>query len=445
MNEQLWKQVLDELQLEISKPRFISFFKNTTLVDLSANVATIGAPNAMTADLLEKNYYALIKKVLDKKTNNNNSLVFSIKTVREKTNTDQGPLFSQKKENTMTKRRPARIREDYTFDSLAVSDTNQLAYTASFAVATDPGGKYNPLFIYGSVGVGKTHLMHAIANMVFEKNNDATILYLTTEEFTNEMVEALQTKSTTKLRKKFRNIDLLLLDDIQFLSGKEKIQEELFHTFNSLVDNHGQVIFSSDRPPHEIKKIENRLASRFEMGLTIDIEPADLELRAAILLIKSKGLGINLTNQLAQKIAQKVTNTRALEGSLLKLKTLMAMEKKGEITDTLVDKSLGHISSERPIIHPDDVIRTVCEYFNIKSTQLKGPRREATLVRARHLCMYLLYTDLKITFVEIGNLLGGRDHTTIMHGVDRIKSQKEKNTLLEDELKQVTEILRQEA
>ena len=287
--DELWKQVLDEIQIEISQPRFIAFFKSTVLVSLENDIATIGSPNPMTADLLEKNYYALIKGILDKKLNKNVSLIFTIKRAEVPKN-EAGPLFEKKPASSMTKMRPARIREDYTFDTLAVSDSNQLAYTAAYAIATDPGGKYNPLFMYGSVGVGKTHLMHAIANTIFDNNPNATIMYLTTEEFTNEMVEAIQTKSTAKLRRRFRNINLLLLDDIQFLSGKEKIQEELFHTFNALIDNHGQVIFSSDRPPSEIKKIEARLASRFESGLTIDIEPPDFELRAAILLIKSKNI-----------------------------------------------------------------------------------------------------------------------------------------------------------
>lgn len=437
--EELWKQALAELQIEVSQPRFIAFFKSTQLISLEDNVATIGAPNPMTADLLEKNYYSLIKRVLDKKTGQNISLTFTIKRITSKKEGDEGPLFSQRP--TSAKNRPNKIREDYTFDTLAVSDSNQLAYTASYAVATEPGGKYNPLFLYGSVGVGKTHLMHAIANLVFDNNNDATILYLSTEEFTNEMVEAIQTKSTSKLRKRFRSIDLLLLDDIQFLSGKEKVQEELFHTFNTLIDNKSQVIFSSDRPPSEIKKIEARLASRFESGLTIDIEPPDFELRTAILLIKSQKHGLPLTTELAQRAAEKITEPRALEGFLLKLNTVLSMSGATEITQSLVDKSLGSSREMRPLIHPDDVIRVVCDRYGIKQTQLKGSRRDASLVRARHLCMYLLKKELKTTLVDIGNFLGGRDHTTIMHGVSKISSLLEKDPSLEEEVKQIKEEL----
>lgn len=438
--DELWKQTLSEIQIEVSQPRFIAFFKSTHLLSLENSIATIAAPNPMTADLLEKNYYALIKNILDKKVGESVSLVFTIKRIEESTQKDSGPLFTETP--TVTKKL-TRIREDYTFDTFAVSDSNQLAYTASYAIATDPGGKYNPLFLYGSVGVGKTHLMHAIANTVFEKNQNVKVAYLTTEEFTNEMVEAIQTKSTSKLRRRFRNIDLLLLDDIQFLSGKEKIQEELFHTFNTLIDNHGQVIFSSDRPPHEIKRIEARLASRFESGLTIDIEPPDFELRTAILLIKSRKHNLELSPELAKRVAEKITEPRALEGFLLKLITFLSMEGEGEITERIIDKALGKAREERPSIHPDDVIRMVCDYYNVKPTQLRGARRDALFVKPRQICMYLLKEDLNITLVEIGNLLGGRDHTTIMHGVEKIRALKDSNQQLLQEMNAIKSMLQE--
>lgn len=438
--DDLWSQILADIQIEVSQPKFIAFFKPTKLLSLQDDVATIGSPNSMASGLLEKNYYALLKSALDRKLGKNVSLVFTVSKTPPPSKAT-GPLFSDRP--TATKKRPARIKEDYTFDTLAVSDSNQLAYTASYAVATDPGTKYNPLFLYGSVGVGKTHLMHAIANTVYEKNNDAVIVYLTTEEFTNEMVEAIQSKSTSKLRKRFRNIDLLLLDDIQFLSGKEKIQEELFHTFNTLIDNHGQVIFSSDRPPSEIKKIEARLASRFESGLTIDIETPDFELRTAILLIKSKKHNIPLTADLAKIAAEKIVDPRALEGFLLKLTSIMSLSGESEITEKMIEKALGNVKEERIKIHPDDVIRIVCEYYNIKQTQLKGAKREAHLVKARHICMYVLKEDLGLTLAEIGNLLGGRDHTTIMHGIEKIGLLKNTTPAILDQIQDLRSILKQ--
>jgi len=431
--ENLWKQVLAEIQLEVSPPRFSTFFKQTTLVSLEQDVATIATHNFMVAEHLQQNYYALIKRVLDKKTESNVSLVFEIKSPNV-SQADSGPLFTQPVTPTASKKRPSRIKPDYNFDTFAVSGSNELAYTAASAVASNPGGKYNPLFLYGTVGVGKTHLMHAIANEVFEKNPNATVVYLTTEEFTNELVEAIQFKTTSQLRKRFRTADLLLLDDIQFLSGKERVQEELFHTFNTLIDKHCQVIFSSDRPPHEIKKIEARLASRFEGGLTVDISPPDFELRTAILLIKSEKLGLSLAAELAKRAAEKITDSRALEGFLLRLMSYVTSKQISEITPDHIDAALGKTREERVVVHPDDVVRAVCDYFNIKTTQLKGTRRDAFLVKPRHICMFLLKEEFGLTFVEIGNLLGGRDHTTVMHGVDKVKEQAQTSSHINEEI-----------
>lgn len=419
--EDTWKKTLEEIELEVSKPRFVTFFKQTKLQALDSSVAEIATPNFMATDMLEKNYYSLIKKVLDKQTGMSLSLVFKTYAKKQTAPQSEGPLFTSTVIKKAIKKQNARIREDYTFDTFAVSDSNQLAYTAARAVSEDLGGKYNPLFLYGSVGVGKTHLMHSIANTVYEQKPDATVVYLTTEEFTNEVVEAIQFKTTQQLRRKFRNADLLLLDDIQFLTGKDKVQEELFHTFNTLIDKKGQVIFSSDRPPHEIRKIEARLASRFEGGLTVDIEPPDFELRTAILLIKSGKYGFSLGPEFAKTIAGRITEPRALEGFLLKLNSLLTASNSMEVTEEIIEKCFGKTKQEKTAIHPDDVISAVCSYFEIKTTQLKGSKRDASLVKARHICMYLL-KELGLTLVDIGNLLGGRDHTTVMHGVEKVKA-----------------------
>lgn len=418
--EKLWKKTLEEIELEVSKPRFVTFFKQTQLLSIDDSIATIGSPNYMASAYIEKNYYSLIKRSLDKFAAGNFSLIFKTFSQNQtaKSNTT-GPLFSSNVIKNAQKKLPGKIKEDFTFDNFAVSDSNQLAYTAALAVAEDPGGKYNPLFLYGSVGVGKTHLMNAIANVVFNNRKNASIIYLTTEEFTNEVVEAIQFKTTQQLRKKFRNVDLLLLDDIQFLTGKEKVQEELFHTFNALIGRSGQVIFSSDRPPHEIKKIEARLASRFEGGLTVDIEPPDFELRTAILLIKSKKFGFGLTPDLAKIAAEKISDSRALEGFLLKLSSLLAASGKDEVDEEIIRRCFNKSKQEKEKVHPDDIIKAVCSYYNIKATQLKGVRRDSFLVKPRHICMYLL-KEQGLTLVEIGNLLGGRDHSTVIHGVEKV-------------------------
>lgn len=418
--EDLWKSVLAEVELEVSKPNFLMFFRGTNLESIEDTVATISAPSVMVVDMIEKRYYGLIKKILDKKTGTNVSLIFTT-TVRKPSPTEQGsvgPLFPEVK--TVRKARPNRIKKDYTFESFAVSETNQLAYTAAQTVASNPGDRYNPVFLYGTVGVGKTHLMHAIANHIYEKDNDVNVLYLTTEEFTNEIVESIREKTTIQMRKKFRNVNLLLLDDIQFLSGKEKVQEELFHTFNSLIEKGGQIVFTSDRPPSEIPKIEARLASRFEGGLTVDIEPPDFELRTAILLMKSEKYDLDFTIDMAKQVAERLTDTRALEGFLLRLSSLMSSNPDKQITEQAILRLLGKKAIVQQTLKPDQIIESICEFYNIKPTQLKGKKRDAYLVRPRHVCMYLLKEEGGLTFVEIGNILGGRDHTTVMHAVEKV-------------------------
>ncbi len=434
--EDIWKDALAEIEVEVSKPIFLTFFKPTTLVSLTDSIASIDAPTHITAEYIEKRYYSLIKRVLDKKTGQNISLTFTSNGARGSTKKAvDGPLFSKELPTSFKKNLPARIRPDYTFESLAVSDSNQLAYTAALTVASNPGTRYNPLFLYGSVGVGKTHLMNAVAIKAFTDNPDAKILYLTTEEFTNEVVEAIRDKNTTNLRKKFRNVTLLLLDDIQFLAGKEKVQEELFHTFNTLIDKGGQVVFSSDRPPSEIRKIEARLASRFEGGLTVDIEPPDFELRTAILLIKSRKFGMVFDYDAAKSVAERVQDTRALEGFLLRLASTRLDNPKEEVTLSDVMPLLSKTKQPTNILHPDNVIQSICNFYNIKPTQLKGVKRDAFLIGPRHTCMFLLKEEANLTYVEIGNLLGGRDHTTVMHAVEKIRglvsnSEKTKEEIL---------------
>lgn len=434
-NEVLWESVLAEIQMEVSKGTYITYFRQTHLDSLVGNVATVSVPTFIIADQIEKKYSALIKTILDKKTGQNCSVVFSFSRKKPEDSVKkeaEGTLFAPKPE--VKPRSLLRVKTEYQFETLAVSDSNQLAYTAALAVAKDPGKKYNPLFLYGSVGVGKTHLMHSIANKVVANNPHAKILYLTTEEFTNEVVEAILEKNTSSLRRKFRQTDLLLLDDIQFLTGKDKVQEELFHTFNVLIDNGGQIVFSSDRPPSELKKIEARLASRFEGGLTVDIQPPDFEMRCAILLIKSKKYDVLLSTEGAKLVADKIEDTRALEGFLLRLSSFQLASNKQEASEADISTLLGKPKEKSRFLHPDTVIDVVCEFYNIKSTQLKGSKRDAIFVKPRHVCMYLLKEEVKLPLAEIGNLLGGRDHTTIMHGIEKIRSLLETQERIQEEL-----------
>lgn len=432
----LWAGVLGEIEVEISRANFLTLFKNTSLLSFDQNVITIAAPSSMIIDLLQKRFYQLIKKTLDKHTSKDIRIIFVPKTINgQKKEEKSGPLFV---EPTPFLGHLPRVRKDFTFQTMAVSSSNQLAYVSAQTVAGNMGTSYNPLFIYGPVGVGKTHLMQAIANEVYQKHPAYKIIYITSEEFTNEVVEAIKTNDTARMKKRFRGASLLLIDDVQFLAGKEKIQEELFHTFNILIDNGSQIVLSSDRPPLEIKKFEKRLTSRFSAGLTVDIEPPDFELRTAILLIKAKKQGVDLPIDAAKILAENIEDPRSLEGALLRIIT-EARAAGESITSELVKKTLlVKQQGANSHLHPDDIIETVCLFYEIKPTQIKGPIREASLVRARQIAMFLLKKETSLSLVEIGNLLGGRDHTTIMHGVSKIEGLLSTNPHLASEVTGIT-------
>ncbi|MBI2430791.1 MAG: chromosomal replication initiator protein DnaA [Candidatus Levybacteria bacterium] len=425
--DELWKTALGEVETEVSKAHFLTFFKKTALVSLENNVATIAAHSSIGIDLLKKRFSDVIKKILKKHTGKDYLLVFIAKTLPEKNiEKKEEPLFSDSliSKDSLLKtpfsKSLSRVRPEFRFQTMAVSSSNQLAFVSAQTVAKNIGRSYNPLFIYGPTGVGKTHLMQAIANEVYEKYPDKKIIYITSEEFTNDVVGAIRSNDTARMKRRFRTVDLLIIDDVQFIAGKDKIQEELFHTFNILIDNASQVVLSSDRPPNEIKKLERRLSSRFSSGLTVDIEPPDFELRTAILLIKAVKYEIELPIDVARLIAQNSLDTRSLEGALLRVIT-EAKTKSEEITEQFAAKILKHQrGSTEEHRHPDDIINKVCSYYNIKSTQIKGPKRDSRLVKARHIAMFLLKKELGLPLVEIGNVLGGRDHTTIMHGVEKI-------------------------
>ncbi len=435
--DKLWKKILGEIEVEVSKANFLTLFKRTALISLEQNVATIAAPSGMIIDLLQRRFYSIIKKIADKHTNLDVKLVFVPKTITdEKKDTKAGPLFAEAEIIKKTIGHLPRVRPDFTFENLAVSSSNQLAFVSASTVAKKLGKAYNPLFIYGPVGVGKTHLMQAIANEVYKNQPDKKIIYITSEEFTNEVVEAIRTNATGYLKKKFRNLDLLIIDDIQFIAGKEKVQEELFHTFNVLVDRGAQIALSSDRPPSEMKKTEKRLISRFAGGLTVDIEAPDYELRTAILLIKSGKLGFDLPIEVAKKIAEKERDARELEGILLRVIT--DAKEGGDINEALRKALFINEKEEEGRFHPEEIIKSVCSFYNIKPTQIKGEKRDAFLVKARQVAMFLLKKEMKLTYVEIGNLLGGRDHTTVIHGVEKVEAML-KNKLFQQEVMGITE------
>lgn len=440
----LWHAVLSEIEPAVSKGTFMTLLKPVQLISLDDNIATIAAPSTMVIDLLQKRFKDTFLTILEKKTNKQLDILFIVRSVAQKKEgkDEDTPLFAPPQPTTKpTLGHLPRVRPDFTFESLAVSDANRLAYESSRNVAKNPGKSYNPLFIYGPVGVGKTHLMQAVANEVYSQNAENKIIYITSEEFTNEVVEAIRNNDTAKMKRRFRSANLLIIDDVQFIAGKDRVQEELFHTFNSLIDAGAQIVLSSDRPPSEIKKLEARLSSRFAGGLTVDVEAPDFELRTAIVLKKAEKSGVSISIETAKLIAEKEQDVRSLEGALLRAITLSHNE---TVSEDLVRKALGQ-QEERNVnepLHADDVVESICLFYHIKPTQLKGPKRDAALVKARQITMYLLYKEVKMTLVEVGNILGGRDHTTVMHGVEKMERLVENKGFLSEEILGITKRLR---
>src|SRR5258708_3681800 len=345
----LWKDVLSDIKIEVSVGTFTALFKPTALLSLEENTATIAALSPTHINMIQKKFESLIKESLKKHIGKELSLVFVPKNVtptQPEKQQPSTPLFPEEKQKPQPIGHLPRVRADYTFATLAVSEANKLAFVSAENVAKHLGQSYNPLFIYGPVGTGKTHLMQAIANDVYQKNPDTKIIYITSEEFTNEVVEAIRHNDTARMKRKFRSVKLLIIDDIQFIAGKEKVQEELFHTFNSLIDGGGQIVLSSDKPPSEIKKLEARLSSRFAGGLTVDVEAPDFELRTAILLKKAEKYGFELPMEVAQIIAEKEQDVRSLEGALMKIIT-KANSTGQPITSTMAAGTLQTIKEDR--------------------------------------------------------------------------------------------------
>lgn len=455
----LWNTVLNDLHAKVSQGVFAGFLKPTSLISLKENTATIAVPSPIARNMLQQRFTSEIKKLLESHTQKNISVAYVVKSapVKQKRNEGgNGPLFATEQltdtkqlGSDVVKNTPGRplvghlprVRPDYTFENFAVSESNRLAFVSSTTVAKHIGSLYNPFFIYGPVGVGKTHLMHAIANEAYIHDPDKKVVYITSEEFTNEVVEAIKNNETAKMKRRFRSANILLIDDVQFIEGKEKVQEELFHTFNILVDNGSQICLTSDRPPQEIKRLEKRLSSRFAGGLTVDISEPDLELKTAIVKKKAEKYGRVLPIDVALFLAENAQDTRSLEGLLNRLIT-QVQPQDGELTLETAKKIFNGVVEEKSThIHADDVINEVCNFYQVKATQIRGPKRDAGLVKARQVIMYLLYERLQLTHVVIGNLLGGRDHTTIMHGVNKMRTLVENKAQISEDILGISKLI----
>ncbi len=447
--QKVWSEVLHELEDSLSKAIYQTWVKGkTTLLKYEDAVATVGCNSAITKDWLETRYYTQIKRVLDKVTRADNAVVFSItaglQVQKPKKQPASSTLFSDNISPTIepadmkVKTTVSNLNPNYTFSNFVVGNNNRLAYAVAQAISANPANAYNPFFIYGGVGVGKTHLMQAIGYEV-NRNFNFKVLYCTSEAFTNEMIEAIQEKRNSSFRNKYRGVDVLLIDDIQFIAGRETTQEEFFHTFNELHGKGKQIIMTSDRPPKDIAKLEDRLRSRFEGGMIADIQAPDIDMRQAILLSKCRQQNIALPPEVINYLATNVTSSiRDLEGSLTRLAT-QAQITNQPISLELAQKVVGvNLLTPSPgyLANPKKVIEVVCEYFALKPTELKSASRQAQLVLPRQLTMYLLRVDFKLQLTRVAEILNRKDHTTIIHGVDKIQKGVDNNTevrgLIED-------------
>lgn len=426
----IWQDVLESVKVSVSPAIFSTWFSQTHLVSCKKNgdraLAEIGCASSFVKDTIENRYFGLVQDTLGKVLGETCDLFFLVKQSPQKTAAKPvpTPLFEDKtapSEESRLALSRARLRPNFTFASFAVSSSNQMAHAAAEAVAQSPGTAYNPLFIWGGVGVGKTHLMAAVGHVIVEKNDSAKILLCTGEDFTNDIVEGIRNKNTSEVRKKYRKLDVLLIDDIQFIAGKDTAQEEFFHTFNAVANAGGQIILTSDRPPSEIAKLEERLRSRFEAGLIVDIAPPDFELRCAITQIKAQEKGLGLEMEIVQLIAGNLDSARKIEGFLTKLVSA-AKTKNLSITLSFAESLLVKGSEENGKVikaKPVDVIEAVSKYYSVGKRVLLGDSRARPVARPRQILMYFLRTQLGLPLEEVGRIIG-RDHTTIMHGVEKI-------------------------
>lgn len=428
------KEKWDDILLKIKEEHDITDVSyKTWLLPLSPysvdkDILTILVPNVMFLSYVKKKYEFVLVYTIEELTGFQCSLNFQLKDQIKEESDEKILIKSNMNSVSQIAIQTANLNPRYTFDTFVVGKNNNLAHAASLAVAESPGEIYNPLFIYGGVGLGKTHLMHSIAHFILKKNPSSKILYVTSEKFTNELIDAIRNKnnvSTTEFREKYRNNDVLLIDDIQFIIGKESTQEEFFHTFNALYELKKQIIISSDRPPREIETLEDRLRSRFEWGLTVDIQQPDYETRMAILRKKEELEGYNIDNEVIKYIASNVkSNIRELEGALTKIVALSKLNKQ-EITIELAEEALKDLISpnaEREIT-PQLIINIVSDHFNISPLDLTGQKRSKELVFPRQIAMYLCGNMTPESLQNIGKALGGRDHTTILHGQKKITAE----------------------
>jgi chromosomal replication initiator protein len=433
MNEEcssLWQKLSAALRPHVSADTFKRWFSGVQLVGITDETLTFHVPNNIYQFWIESNHMAALQAAIVAAVGAPRVVKFTMATGHTPKKDDDAPQIETAAvvpdEVLEGKRATALgLNPRNTFESFVVGPNNEIAHAASLAVAQSPARTYNPLFIYGGVGLGKTHLMQAIGQFVGAKKKASKVMYLSSELFINDFIDAIQHNNLVKFRKRYRQADLLLIDDIQFLGGKERSQEEFFHTFNALFDGHKQIVLSSDRPPSEIANLENRLVSRFEWGLTTELQPPDVETRLAILRKKAKALQIRLRDDIFDFLANRIrTNVRRLEGALMRVASFASLSGK-ELTSEVIEHLLKDILNEeaRSAITIEQIQRRVAEHFDVRLADMTSKRRPANIAFPRQIAMYLARELTKFSLNEIGDAFGGRDHGTVLHACKLVKTR----------------------
>lgn len=438
--KRIWQAALGELQLELTRATFETWLRDTRLVACEDGVFVIGVANTYARDWLESRLRSVVARVLTRLTGRTASVRFVV-WEGEKTEPEPSsplPLLAGRLAESprTTDRTNGALNPRYTFDSFIVGPGNRLAHAACMAVAEQPARAFNPLFVYGGVGLGKTHLLHAIGYVC--KANGLQTLYVSAETFTNDLIEAIRHQSTEAFRETYRTVDVLLVDDIQFIAGKESTQEEFFHTFNALHGNGSQIVISSDRSPRAMATLEERLRSRFEWGLIVDIQPPELETRIAILRRKIAEMGASVPDEICFLIAERFRNNiRELEGALNRVVAVATLTYQ-PLTRELALRVLVDISAHtRPPVTPEAILQAVADFYGLSVDALTGTSRLQEIVRPRQVACYLLRQEAGVSLTQIGQWLGGRDHTTVLHACERIAASLEEDEVLRREIQSI--------
>lgn len=450
-NQQLWQAMLGSLEITLSKGNFNTWFKNTGIIERGEDYIIVGVPSNFTYDWIKNKFHLVLLKSLKNISPDIKEIKYHIGNLKQEQE-KQGALLEQSQLNnkntvvyqaSTTASNPTNsLNRGYTFETFIIGKHNELAHAASDAVSKNPGGQYNPLFIYGGVGLGKTHLMQAVGNKLVSQNPRLRILYVTSEKFTNDYIQAIQQKKMDDFKKTYRNVDMLLVDDIQFIAGKEQTQEEFFHTFNELRDKGKQIILTADRLPKEIPSIEQRLVSRFEWGMVADIGSPDYETRVAILKTKLSKKGENLNSEIINYIAENIiTNIRELEGALNKILVYQQLENNSISLEKVKELLINIVNNKKKVVSIKKIAETVADFYSITIDDLIKQSRKKEYVKPRQAAMYIVRKELGTSYPTIGDFFGGRDHTTVMHGVEKVEKAVKSLDMIKQELELITEKL----